>query len=104
MQPLLDFVAGAAAANAIPHLVKGITGQRHMTPFARSSSAAVNVIWAFVNVLLSLVLLQLADRRGIAGSPLFECHERGDRLPLDVVGLADDGGFRDRRMIDERAL
>ena len=69
MQALLDFLAGAVAANAIPHLVKGITGERHMTPLARSSSAAVNVVWAFVNVLVALLLLQLASRREIFALP-----------------------------------
>lgn len=70
MQLLLDLLAGAFAANAIPHLVKGITGERHMTPFARSSSAAVNVLWAFVNVLLAFLLLQLASGREYFGVPL----------------------------------
>ena len=69
MQILLDFFAGAFAANAIPHLVKGITGQRHMTPFARSSSAAVNVVWAFLNILVSLLLLELASQRGFFSLP-----------------------------------
>ena len=31
-------------------------------------------------------------------------HERGDRLPLDLVRAADDRRFRHARMIDERAL
>jgi hypothetical protein len=69
MQLLLDLLAGAFAANAIPHLVKGITGEPHMTPFARRSSAPVNVAWAFVNILLALWLLELASRRGIFALP-----------------------------------
>ena len=69
MQPLLDLVAGAFAANSIPHLVKGITGQRHMTPFARSSSAAVNVIWAFANIVLALLVLQAASGREFFAFP-----------------------------------
>jgi hypothetical protein len=69
LQVLLDFLGGAVAANAIPHLVKGITGERHMTPFGRSSSAAVNVVWAFANVLGALLLLQLASRREVFAFP-----------------------------------
>jgi hypothetical protein len=69
VQILLDLLAGAVAANAIPHLVKGITGEPHMTPFARRSSPAVNVVWAFVNVFLALLLLQLASRRTIFALP-----------------------------------
>ena len=68
-QLLLDFLAGAAAANAIPHLVKGICGERHMTPFARSSSPAVNVLWAFINVVVALLLLELAVGRGFFSLP-----------------------------------
>jgi len=69
VQVILDFLAGALAANSIPHLVKGITGQRHMTPFHRSSSAPVNVIWAFVNILAALLVLELASRRGFFSMP-----------------------------------
>ena len=69
MQLLLDLVAGGLAANAIPHLVKGICGEPHMTPFARRSSPVVNVAWAFANVLLALLVLQLASRREIFALP-----------------------------------
>ena|SRR2546427_5599374 len=69
MQVVLDLIAGAFAANAIPHLVKGITGARHMTPFGRNSSAPVNVVWAFVNIVVALWLLELASRRGIFSLP-----------------------------------
>src|ERR1700694_625845 len=48
------FFAGAFLANAIPHTVQGICGNRFQTPFAsppgvRASSAVVNVIWGFIN-------------------------------------------------------
>ena len=36
--------------------------------------------------------------------PFLQRDERGDRLALDLVRPADDGGFGDLRMIDERAL
>jgi hypothetical protein len=46
--------AGAFLANAIPHTVRGICGNRFQTPFASppgvgESSAIVNVIWGFAN-------------------------------------------------------
>jgi len=47
------FLCGMFAFNALPHLIRGIAGQRHMTPFGRSSSAMVNVIWAWVNLALA---------------------------------------------------
>ena len=54
--------AGAFLANAIPHIVQGISGNRFQTPFASppgvgESSAIVNVIWGFVNVAIGGTLL-----------------------------------------------
>ncbi|ADB62710.1 hypothetical protein Htur_3851 (plasmid) [Haloterrigena turkmenica DSM 5511] len=40
---------GLFATNAIPHVVRGITGRRHMTPFGSDSSAALNVLWGSAN-------------------------------------------------------
>jgi hypothetical protein len=42
-------VIGLFGTNAIPHFVKGITGQRHMTPFGSESSAVLNVLWGSAN-------------------------------------------------------
>ncbi len=64
MELLWYFLAGAFGINAVPHLVKGITGQTHMTPFARVSSPVLNIIWAFVNVLGALFLFGLASGKG----------------------------------------
>lgn len=64
MELLWYFLAGAFGINAIPHLVKGITGQTHMTPFAKVSSPVLNIAWAFVNILLTLYLLGLASGKG----------------------------------------
>jgi len=85
VQSLLDLVAGALAANAIPHLVKGITGEGHMTPFARRASPAVNVAWAFANILLALLVLQLASRREVFGLPAAG-ELMGPRLLAFLVG------------------
>jgi hypothetical protein len=55
----LDFVAyffgGALLANAIPHVVSGVTGRPFQTPFARPpgqglSTSTVNVVWGFLNI------------------------------------------------------
>lgn len=57
-QYLAPFFSGVFLFNAIPHLVRGICGKRHMTPFARRSGPATNVIWAWVNGVVGLCLLK----------------------------------------------
>lgn len=58
------FLAGFFAWNGIPHLVKGITGQKHMTPFKRVSSPTLNVLWGFFNVVATLYVLGMATGMG----------------------------------------
>jgi hypothetical protein len=58
------FFAGAFLANAIPHIVQGICGNRFQTPFASprgvgESSAIANVIWGFFNVAIGGTLLYI---------------------------------------------
>lgn len=53
------FLAGFCFANAVPHLVKGITGQTHMTPFKRVSSPVLNVVWSYVNLIFGMFILSL---------------------------------------------
>ena len=69
MQLLWYFLAGFSAFNAIPHLVKGITGQTHMTPFARISSPVLNVGWSFINILFALFFFGLASGNGMLVPP-----------------------------------
>ncbi len=64
MSLILYFLGGLFAFNSIPHLVKGITGQTHMTPFKRVSSPILNVAWAFINILLSAWILGMALGNG----------------------------------------
>ena len=57
------FFAGAFFSNAIPHIVQGMCGNRFQTPFATprgigESSAIVNVIWGFANLVIGGVLLR----------------------------------------------
>lgn len=51
------FIAGFFITNGIPHLVKGITGQKHMTPFKKVSSSTLNIVWAFTNFVIGFALL-----------------------------------------------
>lgn len=49
------FFGGAFLANALPHLIAGVTGQSLQTPFASPpfkglSSPVVNVAWALTNL------------------------------------------------------
>jgi hypothetical protein len=54
--------AGILLTNSIPHLVHGVSGQTFQSPFASppgvgKSSAVVNVLWGFVNLVIGYVLL-----------------------------------------------
>jgi len=56
------FFGGAFLANAIPHLVSGITGHPFQSPFASPpgqglSSASVNVLWGFFNLVIGYLLI-----------------------------------------------
>jgi hypothetical protein len=55
--------AGAFLMNSIPHIVQGASGNAFQTPFATppgvgESSAIVNVIWGFANLIVGAVLLR----------------------------------------------
>jgi hypothetical protein len=57
------FFAGMFLANAVPHFVHGISGDRFPTPFARPrgkglSSPTVNVVWALFNLAAGAILLR----------------------------------------------
>ncbi len=56
------FFGGAFAANALPHLIAGVSGKRLPTPFASPpfrglSPPTVNVAWALVNLAVAYALL-----------------------------------------------
>lgn len=56
------FFGGAFLANAVPHLVSGLTGCAFQSPFAKPpgkglSSATVNVLWGFFNLAVGYVLV-----------------------------------------------
>jgi len=65
------FFAGLFLANAVPHFVQGISGDRFPTPFAHPpgkglSSPTVNVIWALLNLLIGYILFR-AGKLGNGG-------------------------------------
>ena len=58
------FFAGMFLANAVPHFVHGISGDRFPTPFAHPpgkglSSPTVNVVWALLNLAVGTVLFRV---------------------------------------------
>jgi hypothetical protein len=58
------FFAGMFLANAVPHFVHGISGDRFPTPFAHPrgkglSSPTVNVAWALFNLVIGYMLFRL---------------------------------------------
>jgi hypothetical protein len=62
---LAHFFAGAFLANAVPHFVQGICGNKFQTPFASppgvgESSAIVNVAWGFFNFVVGGILLRIS--------------------------------------------
>jgi hypothetical protein len=58
------FFAGAFLINSVPHIVQGTSGNRFQTPFATprgvgESSAVINVIWGFANLVIGSVLVRI---------------------------------------------
>jgi hypothetical protein len=56
------FFGGAFLANAVPHYVNGVSGHPFQSPFAHPtgeglSSALVNVLWGFANLVIAYLLL-----------------------------------------------
>lgn len=58
------FFAGVFLANAVPHFVHGISGDRFPTPFAHPpgkglSSPTVNVAWSLLNLVVGYILFRV---------------------------------------------
>jgi hypothetical protein len=56
------FFGGAFLANALPHLLNGISGRSFQSPFAKPpgkglSSPTVNVLWGFFNLVVAYLLV-----------------------------------------------
>jgi hypothetical protein len=61
------FFGGAFVGNAIPHLVKGVSGEAFQSPFASPpgqglSSSIVNVLWGMFNIAVAYLLLVRVGR------------------------------------------
>jgi len=61
---IASFFAGTFLANAVPHFVQGVSGNKFPSPFSKPpgrglSSPTVNVIWALFNMLVGCVLLKI---------------------------------------------
>jgi hypothetical protein len=61
------FFGGAFLANAVPHLMNGISGSPFQSPFASPpgqglSSATVNVLWGSFNLVLAYLLIARVGR------------------------------------------
>ena len=62
LQLISYFFGGAFLANAIPHVVSGMTGRPFQSPFAKPpgqglSSSTVNVLWGVINLAVAYVLI-----------------------------------------------
>jgi hypothetical protein len=60
------FFSGMFLANAVPHYVKGVCGDRFPTPFAKPpgkglSSPVVNVVWALANLVVGYLLCRVGS-------------------------------------------
>jgi hypothetical protein len=56
------FFGGAFLANAVPHIVNGISGRAFQTPFAKPpgrgvSPSSINGVWGFINLFIAWLLL-----------------------------------------------
>lgn len=56
------FFGGAFLANAIPHVISGMTGRPFQSPFAKPpgqglSSSTVNVVWGVFNLAVAYALI-----------------------------------------------
>jgi hypothetical protein len=64
-QYLAIFFAGVFFANAVPHFVHGISGNKFPSPFSKPpgkglSSATTNVLWALFNMVAGFLLFSAA--------------------------------------------
>ena len=80
---IASFFAGIFLANAIPHFVQGVSGNKFPSPFAKPpgrglSSPTTNVLWALFNFLVGCLLFRIGQVSS------------GDTLSLSVffIGVA----------------
>ena len=59
---IASFFAGTFLANAVPHFIQGVSGNKFPSPFSKPpgkglSSPTVNVVWALFNIMVGYLLL-----------------------------------------------
>jgi len=64
-QYITCFFAGAVLANAMPHFVHGISGEKFPTPFAKPpgkglSTPLTNTVWALFNIIIGYLLFRVS--------------------------------------------
>ena len=57
---ILCFIAGVLFANGAPYFLKGITGERHQTPFGKLGTAAESVVWGWLNFVVGVLIWHIA--------------------------------------------
>jgi hypothetical protein len=60
----VDVLTGVLLVNALPHVVRGLTGKRGLTPFGEDSSPGTNLAWAAMNGAGATALLAAGGWRG----------------------------------------
>ena len=63
---IASFFAGIFLANAVPHFVQGVSGNKFPSPFSKPSgrglsSPTTNVVWGLFNVLIGYLLLRMGQ-------------------------------------------
>ncbi|ETR72991.1 MAG: hypothetical protein OMM_07216 [Candidatus Magnetoglobus multicellularis str. Araruama] len=53
---IFSTISGILILNAVPHIVKGICGEKHMSPFGQKSSAWINVVWGWANLICGAII------------------------------------------------
>lgn len=90
VKELLVFAAvGLFGTNALPHFVRGITGERHMTPRGPDSSAVSNVLWGSANAAVAGIL-GWRYRDAVEGTTLATAFVTGVVMALGLASYWSD--------------
>lgn len=60
---ILSFISGLLAATGAPHFVKGVSGEKHMTPFGKNGSAVENVVWGWLSMAIAAIVWHFAPMK-----------------------------------------
>ncbi|WP_049947972.1 hypothetical protein [Candidatus Halobonum tyrrellensis] len=88
---LLAFAGvGLFGTNAVPHFVKGVTGERHVSPAGEDSSPETNVLWGSANAAVAGVLAW-THRDAVDRSTLAVAFLTGVAFALGLASYWGDG-------------